>query len=172
MVRLPTTYSIPPVLNIFDAGTAITISKASSDVCKDSAFLTDYANCLQCAGPDNDDIWQYYGRSLSKVGETCGLVTEPLSGEQEDVGPAVAAGAAGSSAALTPSATPTPSSGGSISSAAPTVTEIFVNPAPTTAPTATQVINTISSVVPSPSTNGTASFTTVSGWNFENVERD
>jgi len=162
VVRLPTTHSIPHVLKIFDAGTAITISKASSDVCEDPAFLTDYANCLQCAGPDNDDIWQYYGRSLSKVGETCGLATEPLSGEQEDVGPAIAAGAASSSASLTTSATSAPSSEASITSAAPTVTETFVNPTPTTTPTVTEVINTTSTGAPSPSTNGTASFTTVS----------
>ncbi|KAF2793768.1 hypothetical protein K505DRAFT_325252 [Melanomma pulvis-pyrius CBS 109.77] len=148
-----------PEYNCHDnCGTAITISKASADVCKNEAFLTDYANCLQCAGPDNDNIWQYYGRSLSTVGEKCGLSTTPLSGEQPDVGPAVAAGAASSSAPVS-STTPAPTSEAVVSSTVPTSTEAPEVPVSTSAPTVTEVLTTISSGIPSPSSNGTASFT-------------
>ncbi|KAL5391430.1 hypothetical protein DPSP01_001298 [Paraphaeosphaeria sporulosa] len=72
-----------------NCGTAITVSKASSGYCTDDVFLYDYENCLQCAGPDNVDIWKYYGGSLTTAAGKCsGLETEPRSGKQEDVGDA------------------------------------------------------------------------------------
>ena len=52
---------------------------------------------MQCAGPDNIGIWQYYGNGLSKAGESCGLDTEPAEGKQPDVGEAVPADDGGSS---------------------------------------------------------------------------
>ncbi|KAF2854695.1 hypothetical protein T440DRAFT_357999, partial [Plenodomus tracheiphilus IPT5] len=81
-----------PAYNCHDnCGAAITQSKppTTTNPCTSPPFLTNYANCLQCSGPDNFNIWRYYGRTLSVVGETCGLETEPKSGVQEDVGPAV-----------------------------------------------------------------------------------
>lgn len=62
---------------------------SNANPCKDGAFLIDYKNCLQCAGPDNENIWTYYGNILTKAATTCGLSTEPLAGKQQDVGPAV-----------------------------------------------------------------------------------
>ncbi|KAL2108548.1 hypothetical protein VUR80DRAFT_3711 [Thermomyces stellatus] len=62
----------------------------TDDACDSEAFVSNY-NCLQCAGLDNVDIWQYYGNSLSAAGESCGFDTQPLSGEQDDVGPAIPA---------------------------------------------------------------------------------
>jgi hypothetical protein len=53
------------------------------------AFKTNYQNCLQCAGPDNYNIWRMYGNTLSAAGSSCGLSTVPLAGKQDDVGPAV-----------------------------------------------------------------------------------
>ncbi|KAF2113144.1 hypothetical protein BDV96DRAFT_633785 [Lophiotrema nucula] len=74
-----------PSYNCHDnCGTAITISKAGGDVCNNNVFLADYKECLQCAGPDNYNIWKYYGNSLTPVASGCGLSTMPLSGKQED----------------------------------------------------------------------------------------
>ena len=74
-------------------GQAIIQARNGGDgVCTDDAFVSNYENCLQCSGPDNVDIWRFYGNSLSRAGESCGLPTTPLSGEQPDVGPAIPAG--------------------------------------------------------------------------------
>ncbi|KAF1994752.1 hypothetical protein P154DRAFT_526847 [Amniculicola lignicola CBS 123094] len=95
-----------PLYNCHDnCGTAITVSKAGGDTCKDEVFLFDYENCLKCAGPDNDNIWRYYGGSLTPVAEKCGLPTAPLSGEQADVPEAMHPGG---SSEPTPTPTPTP----------------------------------------------------------------
>ncbi|KAF2179498.1 hypothetical protein K469DRAFT_674040 [Zopfia rhizophila CBS 207.26] len=159
-----------PAYNCHDnCGTAITISKASSDVCKDDAFLANYKNCIQCAGPDNVNIWRYYGGTLGAAGSECGLSTTPLSGKQPDVPPATHAGGAVSSAEGAPSSTaPALSSAAPVqSSAAPTSSGA---PAPT--PTsdaiesaASSVAGVVSSVaatvsgIPTGAGNGTASFT-------------
>ncbi|KAF3901436.1 hypothetical protein ABW21_db0202600 [Orbilia brochopaga] len=81
-----------PAYNCHDnCGQAITASRKDGH-CQNDAFLTDYANCLQCSGPDNQDIWKYYSFTLTGAGSECGLSTTPLSGPQPDVGPAVSAG--------------------------------------------------------------------------------
>jgi hypothetical protein len=46
---------------------------------QNSTFLNDYQACLDCAGPSNQDIWQYYGGTLSGYGQSCGLSTTPVS---------------------------------------------------------------------------------------------
>ncbi|KAI1143543.1 hypothetical protein F5Y05DRAFT_408988 [Hypoxylon sp. FL0543] len=96
-----------PAYNCHDnCGQAIIQGRSSSDVCHDDIFLSDYKACLQCAGPDNQDIWQYYGGTLTKDATSCGLSTTPLSGKQPDVGPAVpASGGSSSTPQSTPSAT-------------------------------------------------------------------
>ncbi|KAH9860588.1 hypothetical protein J1614_011919 [Plenodomus biglobosus] len=93
-----------PAYNCHDnCGAAITQSKQPSP-CTSSAFRANYANCLQCSGPDNYNIWRYYGRTLAAAGKTCDLETEPKSGEQAEVGPAVQEGAGGASASASASA--------------------------------------------------------------------
>lgn len=89
-------------------GNAIRQAREVSDVCDNKAFQSNYANCLQCAGPDNFDIWKYYGNSVSAAGTKCGLSTEPLSGKQPDVGPAQNEGDAGGSEPTTSEGTPSP----------------------------------------------------------------
>ncbi|KAI0382022.1 hypothetical protein F5Y04DRAFT_56133 [Hypomontagnella monticulosa] len=99
-----------PAYNCHDnCGQAIIQGRNSADVCNDNIFLTDYQNCLQCAGPDNVNIWQYYGNTLSRTASTCGLSTTPLSGKQPDVGPAIPAGS-GSASSSSSSAPPSSSS--------------------------------------------------------------
>ncbi|KAI4868597.1 hypothetical protein F4820DRAFT_409854 [Hypoxylon rubiginosum] len=84
-----------PAYNCHDnCGQAIIQGRSSADVCNDEIFLSDYQACLQCSGPDNEDIWKYYGGTLSTSAASCGLSTTPLSGEQPDVGPATPAGSA------------------------------------------------------------------------------
>ncbi|KAF2683346.1 hypothetical protein K458DRAFT_368570 [Lentithecium fluviatile CBS 122367] len=164
-----------PAYNCHDnCGTAITISKAGGDVCSNDVFLFDYRNCLQCAGPDNYNIWRYYGGSLNSVAVECGLDTEPLSGEQDDVPeaqhPGDSTGETSSSVATGASitATPTPT-------AAPVTTpggETTAEDAPTTAQVTSATIGDASDSVtaaptstgavsgsPSALGNGTASYT-------------
>ena len=96
-----------------ETGAVITSARSlqGDALCDNKAFQTNYANCLQCAGPDNEDIWKYYGNSAGAAGTRCGLSTTPLSGEQDDVPAAVKddkpASSTGPSA--TPSATPSAS---------------------------------------------------------------
>ncbi|ORY55476.1 uncharacterized protein BCR38DRAFT_124869 [Pseudomassariella vexata] len=80
-----------------NCGQAIIEARQSDDVCTDDIFLTDYANCLQCSGPDNENIWQYYGTTLKTAAASCGLSTTPLSGEQDAVGEAIIAGSTSTS---------------------------------------------------------------------------
>ncbi|KAJ8128206.1 hypothetical protein O1611_g5432 [Lasiodiplodia mahajangana] len=61
-------------------GEAIIEGRGSDNVCSDDEFLTNYSSCLKCAGPDNFDIWKYYGTTLSGYAEPCGLSTTPESG--------------------------------------------------------------------------------------------
>ncbi|KAF2031752.1 hypothetical protein EK21DRAFT_11325, partial [Setomelanomma holmii] len=66
-----------PSYNCHDnCGTAITLSR-QTDKCNIDAFKTNYNNCLECAGPDNYNIWRMYGNTLSAAGSSCGLSTEP-----------------------------------------------------------------------------------------------
>ncbi|KAK6348474.1 hypothetical protein TWF718_006267 [Orbilia javanica] len=57
--------------------------------CGNIAFIHNYANCIQCSGPDNYNIWHYYSGTLVPAGTTCGFPTTPDSGTQPDVGPAI-----------------------------------------------------------------------------------
>ncbi|KAH8203034.1 hypothetical protein TruAng_002762 [Truncatella angustata] len=56
------------------------VQAASADICSDNIFLTDYANCLLCAGEDKDNIWKYYGSQLTSAAAGCGLSTTPYAG--------------------------------------------------------------------------------------------
>lgn len=159
-------------------GTAITVSKAGGDVCSNSVFQFDYKNCLQCAGPDNTNIWRYYGNTLSKVATGCGLSTTPLSGKQPDVPEAQHPGdstPASSTPAPAPqpqsSATPAPSSGAPAptsdvpaGTSAPVETPVETpGGTPVSSPTDVIITPSVSgSGIPTPSTNGTASFSVVS----------
>ncbi|RYP39991.1 hypothetical protein DL767_001925 [Monosporascus sp. MG133] len=117
-----------PAYNCHDnCGQAILQARNSDDVCTDDVFLTNYQNCLQCSGPDNVDIWRYYGNSLTTAAEPCGRPTTPLSGEQPDVGPAIPAGSSASPTTTT-SEQPTTSATSASESTMATTTE-----APTTA---------------------------------------
>ncbi|KAF2255282.1 hypothetical protein BU26DRAFT_600816 [Trematosphaeria pertusa] len=145
-----------PAYNCHDnCGTAITVSREGGDVCTNEIFLYDYQNCLQCAGPDNYNIWRYYGATLSTVAEGCGLDTEPLSGEQADVPEAMHPGDSASSSTPAPSSsTPTPTG----ESSAP----VSETPAPTSeVPESTAEVTPSVTVSgsPTPSGNGTATFT-------------
>ncbi|GAW19707.1 hypothetical protein ANO14919_091960 [Xylariales sp. No.14919] len=62
-------------------GQAITQARSSKDVCSDNVFLDDYTSCLACAGPENTDIWKFYGGTLSGIAEGCGLPTTPEGSE-------------------------------------------------------------------------------------------
>jgi hypothetical protein len=150
-------------------GTAITIAKASSDVCSDEVFLFDYKNCLQCAGPDNYNIWRYYGGSLSSVAEGCGLDTEPLTGEQEDVEEAKHPGdGAESSSSSEPTATPAPTpTAAPVTTGAETTTVVESETTTTVDSTVstTEVVTTSTAAVsgaPSAPANGTGTYTSVS----------
>ncbi|KAF3005845.1 hypothetical protein E8E13_008759 [Curvularia kusanoi] len=110
-----------PAYNCHDnCGSAIKLSRVA-DPCNNAVFIADYNNCIKCSGPDNYNIWRYYGGSLSSTGAKCGLDTEPVSGKQEDVPPAGSTGAA-------PSATPNQTATIAISSA---VTSAEASAAPT-----------------------------------------
>ncbi|UPX18143.1 uncharacterized protein EKO05_0008455 [Ascochyta rabiei] len=85
------------ISNITVSGSAITLSRTTNP-CDNPAFVADYNNCLKCSGPDNYNIWRYYGGTLSTAGAGCGFDTEPLSGKQEDVPEAGSTGAAFSAA--------------------------------------------------------------------------
>ena len=76
---------------LFRAGQAVIQTRESDNLCTNEDFISNYQNCLQCAGPDNYDIWRLYGETLADVGEWCGMGIEPAKGKQEDVGPAVTA---------------------------------------------------------------------------------
>lgn len=89
----------------------------NATICDDQIFQENYQNCLQCAGADNEDIWRYYGDGLATAATSCDLATEPLSGEQDDVGAAVVASNSTSACEAAAAA------GASSSSASASVTE-------------------------------------------------
>ncbi|KAI1360581.1 hypothetical protein F5Y08DRAFT_343560 [Xylaria arbuscula] len=101
-------------------GGAITQSRASDDPCDDKVFLNDYSACLECAGPDNEDIWKYYGETLSSVAEICGLRTSPK-GESEGGDELPSTTEPTSMDSITQSSTATPSEYNTVS-AVPTTT--------------------------------------------------
>ncbi|MBE3042206.1 hypothetical protein IMZ48_06425 [Candidatus Bathyarchaeota archaeon] len=88
-------------------GQAVIQARESDNICSNEDFLTNYKNCIQCAGPENVGIWQYYGDTLSDVGQKCDLATKPEDGMKDDVGPAIPAQTGGSSSS-TPASTPVP----------------------------------------------------------------
>ncbi|KAI1383312.1 uncharacterized protein F4822DRAFT_420132 [Hypoxylon trugodes] len=125
-----------PAYNCHDnCGQAIIEGRNSADACHDDIFLTDYKVCLQCAGPDNQDIWQYYGTTLTKDASPCGLSTTPLSGKQPDAGAAIPAKTSSGSSSSS-QATPTASS--SKTEASPTETAPTESVTSTEAPGATE----------------------------------
>ncbi|TLD17850.1 uncharacterized protein PgNI_00671 [Pyricularia grisea] len=116
-------------------GQALRQGRFSGDACcSNDVFLTNYKNCLQCSGPDNHNIWTFYGNSVGNFGRACSLSTTPLSGKQPDVPeaiPAVETGAGSTSATASSAAalstgpretttTPEPPSSASSSSSAAT----------------------------------------------------
>lgn len=82
-----------------NCGQAILEIEYACDVCTDSTFLADYANCLICAGSDNDDIWKYYGSSLTSAAAECGLSTTPLTASAASIGAAITKASYGNSTA-------------------------------------------------------------------------
>ncbi|KAL1633923.1 hypothetical protein SLS58_010867 [Diplodia intermedia] len=105
-----------------NCGQAIKAARASTGTgtspCTDAAFLHDYAACLQCAGPANEDVWRYYGGSLAAVAASCsGLATVPATATQPAVSAAVSATVDAATATATASATAGSVGGASASSA-------------------------------------------------------
>ncbi|KAK8199775.1 hypothetical protein HDK77DRAFT_210283 [Phyllosticta capitalensis] len=95
-----------------NCGEAILFVKANC-TCSNDAFVNDYKACLQCAGTENEDIWKYYGPSLSSAAAVCSLATTPLSGTQATVASATPAPtASGSSACPTANSTSSASATG------------------------------------------------------------
>ncbi|RYP04534.1 hypothetical protein DL764_004396 [Monosporascus ibericus] len=167
-----------PAYNCHDnCGQAVLQGRNSDDVCTDDVFLANYENCLQCSGPDNVDIWRYYGNSLTTAAEPCGLPTTPLSGEQPDVGAAISAGSSASPTTITATASeqPTASATSASQPRMTTTTEAPTTAAedspsetqepPTAAPTAesTSTTTTVTSEasVPTSHEEPTSSHTTV-----------
>ncbi|KAI1485755.1 hypothetical protein F5X96DRAFT_658238 [Biscogniauxia mediterranea] len=144
-----------------NCGQAIIQARGSADVCNDETFLTDYQNCLQCSGPDNENIWRYYGNTLSNTGEQCGLSTEPLSGEQPDVGAAIPAG----TSSITSSSDEPVSSTAPVSSptTAETATTTAESPSETTGATEPTSFSPTLTPTTTGGFNGTSSSTPASG---------
>jgi hypothetical protein len=96
-------------------GTAVTLSKGG-DACQNTEFTTRYNDCLKCAGPDNVNIWRYYGGTLGKAGAACGLDTQPGKGSQSGASSATQVGSqvVSSSAVAVSSGTAVLSSGSSV----------------------------------------------------------
>ncbi|KAK7534210.1 uncharacterized protein J3D65DRAFT_669886 [Phyllosticta citribraziliensis] len=112
-----------------NCGEAILLVKAGCNVCTDEAFLNDYKNCLQCAGSDNQDIWQYYGPSLTSAAANCSLATTPLTGSQATVAsatPAPTGSAANSFAACPTTASSSAASASATSTASGTASAASV----------------------------------------------
>ncbi|KAF3770593.1 hypothetical protein M406DRAFT_326039 [Cryphonectria parasitica EP155] len=81
-----------PLYNCHDnCGMAIEEIQNCGSICNDTTFITDYNNCLQCSGSDNEDIWQWYGPELNTSAAACGFSVTPLNGTQDSVGTAITA---------------------------------------------------------------------------------
>ncbi|KAH8429320.1 uncharacterized protein LDX57_006987 [Aspergillus melleus] len=123
-----------------NCGGVITSSR-SDDFCDSSTFKSQLSDCLKCA--NEFDIWKYYGNSVSKAAESCGLDSTPEDAGNDD----------GDSASTTVGPAPTTSAGSSVTAteapteAATTSTENEeTTTAPgTTAPSATQSFTTTAS---------------------------
>ncbi|KAF2014868.1 hypothetical protein BU24DRAFT_451802 [Aaosphaeria arxii CBS 175.79] len=99
-----------PAYNCHDnCGLAITLSRQDGS-CENNRFLSAYGNCIQCSGPDNYNIWRYYGGTLTTAGGKCNLPTEPLKGPQPDVPPAGSSGPPGGSSSSAAPSNPQPTS--------------------------------------------------------------
>ncbi|CAN8098349.1 unnamed protein product [Discula destructiva] len=108
-----------PLYNCHDnCGEALLEGQNCPSVCSDTTFLTDYDNCLQCSGPDNADIWQWYGPDLTDYASACGLSTSPLNGTQANVTAAIAASNSTSACAAATSASAASSSSAASSATA------------------------------------------------------
>lgn len=94
-----------------------------ADPCNDAAFVEDYNSCLQCAGPDNFNIWRYYGATLSTAGARCGFSTEPESGVAPTSAAPTSAAAEETSAAAQSSTAAASSAPAPSSAAAPATSE-------------------------------------------------
>ncbi|KAJ8108043.1 hypothetical protein OPT61_g8448 [Boeremia exigua] len=135
-------------------GTAITLSRGS-DPCNDDTFVSDYNECLKCAGPGNVNIWRYYGATLSTAGAKCGFPTEPEAGAASSAAPASTSAAAQSSAAPT-SAPASSSAAAPSSSEAAATTEAATSEAPVSSAATPSTVHT-SVVTPEVSSAATTS---------------
>ncbi|KAI9038960.1 uncharacterized protein KD926_010061 [Aspergillus affinis] len=66
-----------------NCGGVITSSR-SDDFCDSSTFKSQLSDCLKCA--NKFDIWKYYGNSVSKAAESCGLDSTPEDTSDDDEG--------------------------------------------------------------------------------------
>ncbi|RDW85239.1 hypothetical protein BP6252_02829 [Coleophoma cylindrospora] len=117
--------------------------------CNSTIFSTDYAACLQCAGSDNEDIWQYYGPYLTEGAAACGSSTAPLSGTQANVTSAIAAQTEASAASTTASSLLTSATAGATTttgSASPASTATGTSASSTASSTATSFATQIQPV--------------------------
>ncbi|KAH8674555.1 hypothetical protein BGZ60DRAFT_274416 [Tricladium varicosporioides] len=135
-----------------NCGQAI-IGFRSTGYCTNPAFLSNYANCLICSGPDNVNIWIMYGTTLTRAATSCGgLSTTPLSGKQPDV-PTATPAAGGS-------VTPSSSSSSSVANSTPTPSSsVSVSTAPPSSATSSTTRTTSASSTPSAASSSVASST-------------
>ncbi|KAI0176395.1 hypothetical protein GGR52DRAFT_540778 [Hypoxylon sp. FL1284] len=128
-----------PAYNCHDNCGQAAIRKGNcADVCHDDTFLSDYKACLQCSGPDNQDIWKYYGETLKTDASPCGLPSKPLPGNQPGAGPATPGASTATSASEATSPAATGTAGGPTETEATTTAEYS-----TTAEASTTVVTPI-----------------------------
>ncbi|PLB51348.1 hypothetical protein P170DRAFT_355024 [Aspergillus steynii IBT 23096] len=124
-----------------NCGGVITSSR-SDDFCDSSTFKSQLSECLKCA--NEFDIWKYYGSSVSKAAESCGLDSTPVDadddGSSTTVQPAPTT-SAGSSATTTEAHSEAPTKEATTSAEA----EDSTTAPGTTAPSATQSLTTTAS---------------------------
>ncbi|KAK7990701.1 hypothetical protein PG990_014981 [Apiospora arundinis] len=162
-----------PAYNCHDNCGQSIIASRGADPCHDKTFLTDYAVCLSCAGPDNYGIWMYYGGALSKAASSCGLATTPGTEKTTDVPQAMPA-AKGSNSAPPPATTtstktPTESPATSVHTSWTLSKPLSPRPSSTTdGPTVTSsdASSTISTVITSHSSSATTATATSNSASF------
>ncbi|KAH8592736.1 hypothetical protein B0O99DRAFT_228757 [Bisporella sp. PMI_857] len=132
-----------------DCGNSITLSR-TSNYCANPDFLSQYQSCLECAGPDNFNIWRYYGGTLTTAGSACGLSTTPLSG----------------SASSSSVSTPAPISTSTINEPPAEVTTTSSSSGAEASSTAESTAEAPSSTEASPSTSGSSGTPTETSVNF------
>ncbi|KAK8123670.1 hypothetical protein PG999_003588 [Apiospora kogelbergensis] len=148
-----------PAYNCHDNCGQSIIAARGSDPCDDKTFLTDYAVCLSCAGPDNYGIWVYYSGALTNPASSCGLSTTPDTKKTTDVPLAIPAAKA--SGAVPPLST-TALNGTSTSSVRPSSNSdvMSATSSPIAAgPTTVSPEITSSTVITSPSSSAIVSST-------------